>query len=96
MVSVNNLGDNSPLDENGEAITLEKGAVLVAELDRSCAYFDGIVKGFVTEEQKSAEIIVCAFAVVKDADGNAIAVDYLADKTENGKIASVSYNSIIK
>lgn len=96
MASVNNLGGNSPLDENGEATVLEKGAVLVATLDRSCAYFDGIVKGFATEEQKNAEIIVCAFATVKDSDGNVVNIDYLTEKTTSGNIASISYNSLTK
>jgi len=96
MTSRANLGTNNPLDENGNAITLEKGNVYVATLNRATACFDGIVKGFTTEEQKSAELIVCAFATVKDAEGNVTFIDYLTEKDTNGSLMGVSYNSLTK
>ena len=94
MVSKANLGENSPLDTNGDATALERGTVFAVKLDRSCAYFDGIVKGFVNDEQKAAELVVCAYAVVYDALDNVVAIDYLAGKDKNGAIATVTYNQL--
>lgn len=96
MVASNNLGSNMPLDENGNATSLENGSVVVAILNRACEYFDGMVKGFATEEQKNAQIIACAFAIVKNSQGSVTLIDYLQDKSPSGSLSSTSYNDLIQ
>lgn len=95
MVSKANLGTNTLLDKDGNATVLEKGNVYKAELDRATSYFNGIVKGFKTDEQKAAEIIVCAYAVASDSEGNVTFIDYLGEKAQDGTLVGVNYNSLI-
>ncbi len=96
MTSKANLGANNPLDEKGEVITLDKGSIYKAELNRATSYFDGIVKGFKTQEQMDTEIIICAYAIVRDAQDNITLIDYLGEKAQDGSLAGVSYNELNK
>lgn len=89
-----NLGNSTPLDENGNKATLENGSVIVAELNRATAYFDGIVTGFKNDTQKSSEIVLCAYTIVKDAEENIIEISYLIEKNADGSLVGKSYNSL--
>ena len=96
-VAKDKLGDNTPLDENGNATVLSSGAVVVSPtLERIHTYFDGIISGFSTDEQKNAEILLCAYVIVTDAEDNITGISYLADKNEDGSFVGTSYNSLIK
>lgn len=90
------LGSCDPLNENGEATTLEKGKVLVAKLNRVHSYFDGAVSNFTEEAQKDVKIVICAYATVTDKDGNVTRIEYLQQEREgDGSLLGVSYNSIL-
>lgn len=89
-----NLGGKSPLDENGNAIALENGLVIKAELDRANALFDGKVIGLSTESQKSTQLIMCGYAHITDGEGNTVSVSYL-QKADTEALASTSYNDLL-
>lgn len=90
-----NLGASMPLDENGNAITLSSGMVINAPLGGTPELFFGIVSGFSTDTQKDAQIVLCAYALVRDEAGELANIAYLQDGTaDDGSLFSTSYNSI--
>lgn len=93
-VGTENLGGKSPLDENGNAVALEKGLVIKAELDRANALFDGKVIGLNTESQKSTQLIMCGYAHITDGEGNTVSVSYLQKSDAEG-LVSTSYNDLL-
>lgn len=94
-VAKNNLGANMPFDENGNATVLDKGSVVFAKIAPSTTYFDGCLVNFTTNEQKDAQIILCAYATLTDADGKIVEIQYLqSEKANDGSLSSVSYNSL--
>ena len=94
-VAKSNLGDKTPFDENGNATVLDKGAVLFAKINSSTKYFDGCLSKFSTDEQKNAEIIICAYTTLTDEEGKIVQIQYLqSGNTNGGALSSVSYNSL--
>ena len=89
------LGSELPLDSEGNAISLATGAVINVRLTPSTELFYGTVGGFTTEEQKSADIVICAYATTSDSEGNVTSVEYLQEESMENGLFATSYNSVI-
>jgi hypothetical protein len=92
-----NLGDNNPLDKDGNKVTLEKGSVVKAEITREYASYDFVLKGM-NENQLDAELVIASYVEITEKDGENVtkSVVYLqsVQKTEN--LSTISYNAIPK
>ena len=91
------LGDNNPLDKDGNKVTLEKGSAIKAEITREYASYDFILKGM-NENQLDTELVIATYVEITEKDGENVtkSVVYLqsVQKTEN--LSVISYNTIPK
>lgn len=90
------LGDNLPLDFEGNATVLEQGAVIKAPVSNGYAYesYEFIIRGFTTEAQKDAMLLMASYVHITDKDGITVSVDYLQSKqVVDNDFIYISYNS---
>ncbi|MBR2024570.1 MAG: hypothetical protein IKA02_02035 [Clostridia bacterium] len=92
-VAKDNLGDKNPLDENGNAVTLEKGAVVKAEVSRDYCAYDFVLTGM-NENQADIQFVFATYVTVTK-DG-ATEVLYLQGIQKTEKLSRVSYNTILE
>ena len=88
-----NLGDISPLDENGNAAILSNGSVVKAEIGREYASYDFVLTGM-NENQLDIELVIASYVVVKNGDD--ISVVYLQSTQKTNTLSAISYNTIPK
>ena len=88
-----NLGDISPLDENGNAAILSNGSVVKAEVGREYASYDFVLTGM-NENQLDIELVIASYVVVKNGDD--ISVVYLQSTQKTNTLSAISYNTIPK
>ena len=89
------LGEEKPIDQNGKPIVLENGTVVMVALGGELTYFDGAIGNFTSDSQKDAMIVLCAYVIVSDKDGNITSISYLQEsETSDGSLIGVSYNSL--
>ena len=94
-VSKAKLGDNTPLDENGNPTALESGMVIKAEIEKGCRFLEGKIVGLTTDEHKAASLVLSMYALVLDSEGKTN-VFYLQDKQAAGnELSSISYNELV-
>ncbi len=90
------IGANAPLDKNGDAISLENGAVIKAPVGSEIEYatYELRISGFTTEAHKDAMLLMASYVHITDKDGNTVSVDYLqTNQVVNNQFAYISYNS---
>ena len=87
------LGDNNPLDENGNPITLEKGSVIKAEITREYASYDFILK-CMNENQLDTELVIATYVEVTENSEKSIV--YLQETQKSENLSVISYNAIPK
>ena len=93
------LGTSTPLDENGNAVTFENGAVIKAPVGNEVKYatYELRITGFTTEAHKDAMLLMASYVHVTNSDGETVSVDYLQTKqVKNNEFYFVSYNSFGK
>lgn len=88
-----NLGENNPLDENGNAVTLEKGNVVKAEISREYCAYDFVLTGM-NESQIDTQIVFATY-VTATKDGETEVV-YLQETQKTENLNSISYNTVSK
>ncbi len=87
------LGDNNPLDENGNPITLEKGSVIKAEITREYASYDFVITGM-NENQLDTELVIATY--VEITESNETTIVYLQETQKIKDLSVISYNTILK
>lgn len=95
------LGDKAPIDENGNATVLDKGAVVKKAIDvYSATGFDFIVSGNwdsavnlngVEVQLKDIELVLCGYIL----DGNANYLQSTGSTKNVTEISKIAYNSIL-
>lgn len=86
-----NLGDNNPLDANGNVITLEKGNVIKADVDKNYGAYDFKLTGL-NEGQLDLELVIATYVVVDD--GESVSVVYLQNEQVTENLSVISYNAV--
>jgi hypothetical protein len=88
-----NLGEQNPLDVNGDAITLTKGSVVKAEITREYASYDFVLTGM-NENQLDIELVIATYVTV--TENNETSVVYLQETQKTDTLSAISYNAILK
>ena len=88
-----NLGENIPLDINGNVVALEKGNVVKAEISKDYAAYDFVLTKM-NENQLDLELVIASYVVVKNGDDVSVVYLQSTQKTEN--LSVISYNTIPK
>ena len=86
-----NLGDNNPLDKDGNAVTLDKGAVIKAEVGKEYSAYDFKLTGL-GENQLDLELVMATYVVIDD--GENVSVVYLQGTQLASGLGAISYNGI--
>ena len=86
-----NLGDNNPLDINGNVVALEKGNVVKAEISKDYAAYDFVLTKM-NENQLDLELVIASYVVVKNGDD--VSVVYLQSTQKTDTLSVISYNTI--
>ena len=91
------LGDNNPLDKDGNTVTLEKGSVIKAEITREYVSYDFIITGM-NENQLDAELVIATYVEITEKDGENVtkSVVYLQSTQKTENLSVISYNTIPK
>ena len=91
------LGDNNPLDKDGNKVTLEKGSAIKAEITREYASYDFILKGM-NENQLDIELVIATYVEITEKDGENVtkSVVYLQSTQKTENLSTISYNTIPK
>ena len=87
------LGDNNPLDNNGNAIVVENGSVVKADISREYASYDFLLTGM-NENQLGVELVIATYVKVTKNDEASVVYLQETQKTEN--LSVISYNTIPK
>ncbi len=90
------LGDNAPLDENGNETELENGVVIKAPVSSTVEYamYELRITGFTAEAHKDAMLLMASYVHITNSDGKTVSVDYLQSKqVVNNEFLYISYNS---
>ncbi len=88
------LSEKAPLDENGNAITLDVGAVVKVPV-RGMEYdsYEFRIKNM-SVEQTDVMLLIASYVHITDKDGKTVSVNYLQSKQVAGNdFAYISYNS---
>ena len=86
-----NLGDNNPLDKDGNVVTLDKGAVIKAEVGKEYSAYDFKLTGL-GENQLDLELVMATYVVIDD--GENVSVVYLQGTQLASGLGAISYNGI--
>ena len=88
-----NLGSNNPLDKDGNAVALEKGDVVRAEITREYAAYDFILKGL-GENQLDTEIVIASYVKITKVEGEETntSVVYIQDTQKTENLSATTYN----
>ena len=87
------LGDNNPLDNNGNAIVVENGSVVKADISREYASYDFLLTGM-NENQLDTELVIATY--VKVTLNGETSVVYLQETQKSDTLSAISYNTIPK
>ena len=87
------LGDNNPLDKDGNTVTLEKGSAVKAEIKREYASYDFILKGM-NENQLDIELVIATYVEITENGETTVVYLQKTQKTDN--LSTISYNAIPK
>lgn len=87
-----NLGENNPLDINGNVVTLEKGNVVKSEISKDYAAYDFILKGM-KDNQLDTELVIATYVEVV-TENNEKSVVYLQSQQKTNALSVISYNTI--
>ena len=88
-----NLGANNPLDTNGNTVTLEKGAVVKAEVSRDYCAYDFVLTGM-NETQIDTQLVFATYVTVtKDGETSVV---YLQETQKTENLNSISYSTVSK
>ena len=89
------MGGKAPLDSDGNAITLENGAVIKAPAIAQTKYvsYELRITGF-TVEQADIMLLVASYVHITDKDGETVSVNYLqSSQVVDNNFAYISYNN---
>jgi hypothetical protein len=75
------LGENNPLDKDGNTLTLEKGSVVKAEITREYASYDFILKGM-NENQLDIELVIATYVEITENGETSVVYLQETQKTE--------------
>ena len=90
------LGNNAPLDKDGNEVKLENGAIIKAPVNNTVKYisYELRITGFTEEAHKDIMLLLASYVHITDKNGSTVSVDYLQSKqVVNNKFFYVSYNS---
>lgn len=92
-----NLGDQNPLDKNGNEVTLEKGNVVKAEVGRDFTSYDFRLSGL-NENQLDLELVIATYVEVTEGEGEDIATSivYLQKTQLTENLGTISYNTVLE
>ena len=92
-----NLGENNPLDINGNVVTLKKGNVVKSEISKDYAAYDFILK-CMKDNQLDTELVIASYVEITEKDGESTktSVVYLQSTQKTENLSVISYNTIPK
>ena len=93
------IGENAPLDSDGNIINYPYGSAIKAPVDRVSKYasYELRLRGFSTEAHKDALLLMASYVHITDKDGKTVSVNYLQTKqVVDNNFVYISYNSYDK
>ncbi len=85
------LGENNPLDKDGNATVLETGSVVKADISREYASYDFVLTGM-KESQLNVELVIATYVEVTENEEKSIV--YLQSEQKTNALSVISYNTI--